>query len=454
MSEIANKTPSLYWRLISRVSGLILLMLTIVIAGLFISLVTTIDTLRDRGLHSQAADVAAYLKQGEDGAPVLDLPEGLEQSYKSSDSQYLYLVFGEDGHILFSSEERSEVLNKARDPLFKYYDGGQDRDFYGATVDKEIGGATYYIQVAQGPKHDDVLIDTLFEEMFETGAWFLLTFVVGLIVIISVTVRTTLKPVLRASGQAGQISPRSTGSRISERNLPREILPLVQSMNAALDRLEEGFRQQREFTANAAHQLRTPLAVLRANIENLDIDDAEAEKTLGATIERMNRMVSQLLKVAQLESLELDAGNTADLHDVAVEVATSLAPLGIDHDKTIEVKGEAENPVRGSREAILHAVRNLVENALDHTPEGTAVVIDVQTPGAISVRDAGAGIPEEYRDQIFRRFWRSPERANRPGAGLGLPIAATIMEMHGGEISAENGEEGGAVFTLSFPENL
>jgi signal transduction histidine kinase len=231
--------------------------------------------------------------------------------------------------------------------------------------------------------------------------------------------------------------------------MPREVLPLVQAVNQALDRLEEGFRAQREFTADAAHELRTPLAILRTQIDM--IADGEAAQSLRHDVESMSRLVNQLLEMSELETFEIDPGELADLVATASDTAAFLAPLALSQHKTLAVGG-ARAPVwvRGNADALGRALRNLVENGLAHTPPGTAVEIAVDPAGIVRVSDRGAGVPATDRTQIFRRFWRR-DRRRAGSAGLGLSIVSRIAEMHGASVAVGDRRGGGAIFTLRFP---
>jgi signal transduction histidine kinase len=224
---------------------------------------------------------------------------------------------------------------------------------------------------------------------------------------------------------------------------------LVHAVNQALDRLEEGFRGQREFTADAAHELRTPLAILRTQIDM--IADRELARSLGNDVENMSRLVNQLLEMAELDSFVIGPDETADLFAVSAEVAAYLAPIALVNNKRVAVIG-ARGPVRvnGNPDMLGRAVRNLIENALVHTPPGTTVEITVDARGAITVSDRGPGVPPAEREQIFRRFWRR-DRRRQGSAGLGLSIVARIAERHGARVSVGDRTGGGAAFTLSFP---
>jgi len=241
--------------------------------------------------------------------------------------------------------------------------------------------------------------------------------------------------------------------RLREEGISSEILPLVRAINSSFDRLEQGFKTQREFTANAAHELRTPLAVLTARISKLD--KADEADLLHKDVQALNRIISQLLKVSQLEAVSIGYDERVDLSAVAIETATYLGPVAIANGRSISVAG-ADNPVvvSGSAELMGHAIRNLVENALRHTPPQTTVAITVGVDGTISVSDEGPGIPEDDREKVFQRFWRA--KRSETGAGLGLAIVEGIVRAHGGKTSVmdninRDGVPCGAKFIVEMP---
>jgi signal transduction histidine kinase len=232
--------------------------------------------------------------------------------------------------------------------------------------------------------------------------------------------------------------------------MPQEVIPLVRAVNQALDRLEEGFRGQREFTADAAHELRTPLAILRTQVDM--IDDRELAKSLRDDIESMSRLVNQLLDIAELETFVIGEGEVANLSAIATEIAAYIAPLALSQHKTVAVAGADQSVrVRGNADTLGRAIRNLVENALTHTAAGTTVEISVDPAGALRVMDRGPGVPSAEREQIFRRFWRR-DRRRAGSAGLGLAIVKRIAEMHRATIDVSDRPGGGAIFTLRFSD--
>jgi signal transduction histidine kinase len=360
-------------------------------------------------------------------------------------------VVDDAGHVVFSSHANAT-------PIFPVKDGASQIDFFetppghpnisGASLRKELNGRPVFVQVAEDLGHRDVLIDDVVAGFFHRVGWITIPILLVLLAADIVIFRRAVRPLLRASGQAERISPMRIDVRLPTDEIPNEILPLVVAVNQALDRLEQGFRRQREFAADAAHELRTPLAILRTRIETMP--DKIATDALHRDVESMSRVVSQLLDAAELETAVIGKDERADLSDVCVGVAEFIAPLAIAQGKTIALSG-SEGPIviNGNAEMLRRAVRNLVENALNHTPDGTAVEIVVGEQGTISVLDEGDGIPTAKRELIFQRFWRRDhERAG--GAGLGLSIVKRIVDAHGGTIAVENCPTGGANFTMRF----
>ncbi len=441
--------------------------------ALFMMLRQAVEMLHHQALRDQAREIVNYLSIAPDGTLRLSLPSGLAEFYSQGYGRAAYAVINAKGRVLFSSLPGNAAIARLppngesvvffqQDPVgaiapvrsngtpVAFF--GDDRNrgaLYGATVRVDFHDHPVLVQVVEDVLHRDVLIDDILAQFLTHVGWVTAPILLALLLIDVAIFRRAMQPVVAASSLAGEIGPDRIELRLPERAMPLEVLPLVRAVNRALDRLDAGFRAQREFTADAAHELRTPLAILRTQIDM--IEDGEIAEPLRHDVESMSRLVNQLLEISELDSFFISEGEIADLVAIAAEVAAFLAPLAVSQGKTFAVTG-ARRPVRvrGNSDAIARAVRNLAENALAHTAPSTTVELAVHSQGTIRVLDRGPGVPKTEREHIFDRFWRRDRR--RSGhAGLGLAIVARIVEMHGASIAVEDRLGGGAVFTIRFP---
>ncbi len=260
------------------------------------------------------------------------------------------------------------------------------------------------------------------------------------------TLHLGLRPLRRLSDLAGDIAPATIDARLPVEAAPREVAPLVEAFNAALDRLEAGLRAQRDFSANAAHELRTPLATLRAQVESLL--EPNERRAASEEFERLGRLIAQLLALAEAEGGAAGAAARFDLVALARDVASDMASFILSGGRTIGFDGAVEVlTVEGHPGLAQTALRNLLENAVRHTPPGTEILVTVTARGVLRVSDDGPGVPAEIRGRVFERFSRGDPRG--PGAGLGLSIVRQIMERHGG-VARLIAADRGACFELDF----
>ena len=298
---------------------------------------------------------------------------------------------------------------------------------------------------------DEELAHVFLDEFIADVAWVIPVFALAVFAAVVWTIRRGLAPLRAASEMAARIAPASTGVRLPVDGLPLEVVPLVEAVNDALDRLERGFIAQRQFTASAAHELRTPLAILTAGLDALD--EAPEVAKLRADAARMNRLVEQLLRVARLDALPIDVSSRVDLRATAADAVAYLAPWAIARNRSLAFEDpEASVWVRGNADAISDALRNLVENAVAYAPPGTEATVAVAPDGKLSVLDRGPGIPPQERGRIFERFWRGRSATHAStGTGLGLAIVAEIARAHRAPVEVADVAGGGTCITLHFP---
>ncbi len=407
------------------------------------------NSLHRDALRAQALTIASFLRPTADGDVSLEIPPEAQPIYSGGYGLYAYAVLDSKGKVLFTSRQDDAPLSSPNESLTS--DAFTRRRsngtvFIGVNVPRAIGDRLYWIQVGQDLAHRDVIIDDIVASFFPRVAWITFPILLLLLLIDIMIFRRALDPVREASDTAASIGPTSTDVRLSEQSMPTEVVPLVHAVNQALDRLEAGFQAQREFTADMAHELRTPLAIMRARIDSME--DASLRQSLETDIVNMTRTVNQVLDIAELEAFVVGGDSKADLQEVCAEAVAFMAPLAVDSGKTIALTG-IEMPVwvHGHSEALFRAVRNLVENAIRHTPAGGTIEVDVAADGTVRVLDEGPGVPLADRETIFKRFYRR-DRSRPDSRGLGLAIVSRVAAAHDGTITVDDRPEGGSVFTL------
>ena len=445
-------TRSLQLRLALSLAAVYLAATAIGVVALLYQAYSTADALSKEDLNRKAKHLAAITVSDAGGRPRVELPDWLDALYRSG--AFLYAVNRPEGPVIAqSTSEAGDLVARLPVPrgepeYFRLRSFGvAKKDYFGLTVKLDSRAGPLRVTVARAAD-DDVLVSALLREFAFNMAWLVPLMVAATLTIGVFALRRGLAPLRQASASAAAIDPGTMSVRLPEADVPTEIQPLVVAVNRAFDRLEKGFAVQRQFTANAAHELRTPLSILTAGLDQLTANGEVAK--LRNDVARMNRLVEQLLRVARLDAIALDVSDAVDLAAVARDVVAYLAPLAVASSRSIAAQG-AEEPVtvRGNRHAIEDAIRNLVENALAYAPSGTEVVLAVEPPATIRVTDRGPGVASADRERIFDRFWRGRDSRGQ-GSGLGLAIVSEIMKAHNGSVRVGDGPGGGATFALIF----
>jgi two-component system, OmpR family, sensor histidine kinase TctE len=448
---------SLQVRLAVRVAALYTCATALVIVILMSRAYDTARSLGDRDLSVRTADLAKAVSAAPNGAPRLDLSPRLTASYDAASDSDVFAIRRPGGGIVAASPPGFGELVMGwpdasdRPNHFRIKDfGPKSQDYYGLSVRQDSIIGPLSIWVARSATADDLMY-SLLRKFIHDVMWAISLLIVITLAIGFFAIRGGLRPIREVSEKASAIGPGATFIRLPDQNLPSEIKPLVVAMNRALDRLEQGFAVQRQFTANAAHELRTPLAIITAALESID---GKTELTkLKADVARMNRLVEQLLRVARLDTITLDVSETIDIREIAAGIVASMAPWALAQGRTIAFEApEQAVKVRGNANAIEDAIRNLVENAINHSPRGREVNVSVDHEGTVRVSDHGPGVPAEDRARIFERFWRG-KASETQGAGLGLAIVHEIMKAHKGCVQVDETRGGGATFALTFPRD-
>ena len=268
-----------------------------------------------------------------------------------------------------------------------------------------------------------------------------------------------LKPLRTFTSQIEKVQPNNlTDMKITEEVLP-EFRQFSRSFNQMLDRLDEGFFAQRQFTGNAAHELRTPLSLMQAQLELFSAEHpdmlpetAEFLRLLCEQTERMTQMTKTLLEMSELRTVPCD--DRIELGAMIEEIFADLAPLA--DRKGISLESAGDGVMLGSDALIYRMLFNLTENSIRYNqPNGNVriTVTDEDSQLVIRVADTGCGIPTKYRESIFQPFFRVDKSRSREngGVGLGLSLVWEIVTLHGGEIRVEDSSEKGTTMAVKFP---
>ena len=272
-----------------------------------------------------------------------------------------------------------------------------------------------------------------------------------------------LRPIREFSDKIEEVQAQNlSDSRIEENNV-KELNQLGISYNKMLERLSEAFEIQRQFTANAAHELRTPLALMQVQLDlynsashpGNDADTLQTIKMVTEQNDKLNRMVKTLLDMSELQTVGRD--DKIILDAIVEEVLADLEPLAV--EKNIKLIGKCEDTTMiGSDILIYRLVYNLVENAIKYNhPLGQVTVTAYQRNkhAYLSVEDTGSGIPKELRERVFEPFFRVDKSRSRElgGVGLGLALVHEIVRVHDGSICIKSGKTGGTIFEVTFAQS-
>ncbi len=267
------------------------------------------------------------------------------------------------------------------------------------------------------------------------------------VVVTPVVVRRMLSGLSHAASHAAHIEYDRRGIQMPVVGVPSEFLPLVRAVNDALERLDEGYTRHKRFLAQAAHELRTPVAILGARIASLP---PGPDKTrLNEDVTRLSILAGQLLDLERLDA-QKDEFRPVDLAALAERVIVALAPLafGAGYEMTFEADPRPV-VVTGDEASLERALTNLVQNAIDHGGRRGTITVKVDPQGAIDVCDDGDGIPRSKTDRIFEPFQRL--RKDGKGAGLGLNLVQKIVQLHGGYVDVARSPSGGACMRIVLP---
>jgi signal transduction histidine kinase len=257
-------------------------------------------------------------------------------------------------------------------------------------------------------------------------------------------VHLLLRPVRRAAQAAMALTPGQGTPALPTDGVPIEILPLVTATNGAFARLEREHDRQRQFIANAAHELRTPIAILSVRLDELPA--GPAKQRLCQDMARLTMLANQLLDLERLHHSGPGTYHPVDLVALTRDVVADIAPLAIDNGSTVSFQSVPPRwEIQGDEQALRGVFYNLMGNALAHGGPAVNVALRIDATGAIEVADQGIGVPAEARERVFEAF----QRGGGTGTGLGLYIVREVLRAHGATIELREGRPG-AVFRIRF----
>jgi two-component system, OmpR family, sensor histidine kinase TctE len=410
-----------------------------------------VKDVRGRTLEAQARELLAALHVGPDGGIELRLSQNWQQIYAEPSRQFTYTIFDQEHRPRARSRNLPDPLPyvavAGTSPFgpVEFVDVGPRRRAVLAARSPE----GYVLVVARSGPDPDILLDSLFEEDSE-----------NLLVLVPLTILAplliwmisgwSLRPIARKSREAALVGPGRPDIRISLEGLPREIQPLVEAVNGALDRLSFAYSTERRLTADAAHELRTPLAVLTLRLQRARLSGTIEWSAVEGELGQMSRLVDQLLDLARKESVardeNIEQAPVVNLSRIVREAAAMVVPLMEGQERPLIVDVPDAVPLRGSADDLRDMIRNLLDNALIH---GRGTVIARIQPAVdevtIEVIDEGAGVPSGQEESVFERFRKL--NAESPGSGLGLAIVKQVARTHGGDARFVTGR-GHVILTL------
>lgn len=373
-----------------------------------------------------------------------------------------------DGELLF----RSERLGEEALPI----PVGEDSNrYYHDTAELDRAGPLRVVgRVAEGPTGPVFVQTTLSLDLdrHELAELLRVLFLAGplaLIVTIAggyLLARRALAPVERMTTAANEITASRLDRRLSVTNAGDELGRLAQTLNGMIGRLEQSFHETKQFTADAAHELRTPLAVMRNEAEvalqtvRTPDEYRRVLENILEEVERLTRLAGQLLYLAREDSrVQVPERREVRLDQLVTDVAEHMRVLAAAKEIDLRVEGLGPCRVHGDPDRLRRVLFNLLDNACKYTPRGGTVTVscsNLSGSAELVVEDSGIGIQKEYLPHVFNRFFRADasRTANGAGVGLGLAITRSIVESHGGAIQVESDPDKGTRFTIHLPATV
>jgi two-component system, OmpR family, sensor histidine kinase TctE len=404
----------------------------------------TLKELRKRTLQDQARELLEAMRFTGDGGVEVALPADWDSAYRRPDQSFAYSVYDANKRVVALSPNIATALPLADPAALDHV------QMVGPTAKAVLAVRVpqgHTVVVARTHPDQEALAESLIEENFE-HLFVVVPFILISLPLLWLISRWSLRRLARASREAQSIGPADLSTRLSVDGLPDEVRPLVDAVNGALDRLAYAYEAERRLTADAAHQLRTPITVLDLRLQRArvrgEIDWPAIEREMG----QLRRLINRLMDLARRDNaaeaaLSSTIPPSINLARIVRESVAMVLPLAEKEGRTIVVEAPDGVLFRGNADDLRDMVDNLLDNALVHGSGTVRVAVRHEASNrsqkvVIEVADEGMGVPDTLKEKIFERFWRGP---TSPGSGLGLASARQVARGHGGDVAFLSGPE-------------
>lgn len=432
--------------------GTMLAVLVAAVAAILVMLAMTSPKLPERLLRTELQEELDHLIEGirrdAKGKFFVDLKPQNVNAYDAMTKDSAYCIVDSAGNTVLQSSpgpalDALTALPTGSDSMMVASNGTVVRlRVMQGPVD--LQGHRYVVRVARSDRLVLTLSDYAGTLYLRAGLATLLLALLTFAIVVYWTIRRMIAPLREVSAVAAQVNPRSLGTRLRSEGLPAEVIPLLEAFNGALARLENGFRVQQEFLAAAAHELKTPLSLLTAEIE---LSNAPNRELLLQDAGHMARQIHQLLHLAEVSEAHNYSFESVRLAAILQDAADYLIRMAEQRTVTVEVNDQCgQVPVLADASAVFVLTKNLIENAIHHAPLGGRVRIELFL-GGFTVQDDGPGVAPSQQPLLFKRFWRAKPR-DSTGAGLGLAICLEICTSHGWALRYDAPQDRGARFVV------
>jgi len=431
-------TYSLRWRIVWPLVGVLALVMIAVTAGLSVYLMDVFTS--SRSVDEEALPLIAQSIRRDSAGQLQISPTQQLQKIQAESPNLWFVALAKDNSEVRYGEIPGDLL-----PTVARLGSILDSDL------RAVDGSPLTSMIARLPSpvgelrimfggrlQTDSFVGDLLRKMRVIYLPFLAFTLVAAFLAVPILVKRALAGLSRTTASAANIDIDRHGQRLPLEDVPEEMLPLVIAINAALERLDQGYTQKKRFLADAAHELRTPIAILHTNTEAMP--NSRQQQRLLNDIGRLANTAEQLLDLHRLEN-GIQAMQAIDLVQLCKSVVGDLAPNAIAAGYELSFSADRDEiTVHGDAGALERVVTNLVRNAIEHGGGQGAIRVAASHPDLIEVIDEGPGIPADQREEVFEPFYRvSPKRS---GAGLGLNLVKQIVQRHGGQVSIEPSDRG------------